>query len=464
MKRIKDKSKLTLQKKYTVIFSVIFISILCYIIIELYSNEKRDLERLSKEKFNAIFTSINTIGEEALSVGDKDKVMLKTILNELFKKNNVEGLEKIFFTNRNENFFAYADKSGKDLTDEKIPDSLLTELASSKAVTQIESKVYLTKSILYKTASKDIHLGYSQLVYSLDHIHRLITNKQNSTIFLGTISFSISLVVIVIVTAILISRIKKLNNATREVSEGTYPQLRVRGNDEISELTKSFNEMTVAVKERVLMSRYVSDSTIEQIRETPTDLNLGGNKEQLCVFFSDIRGFTSFSENNDANDVVSYLNSLLNMQVEIIKKYHGDIDKFVGDEVMAVFRGNEKEKNAINAAIEIQQKMLKLCNENNIFDKLRIGIGINTGEVVSGNIGSNNRMDFTVIGDAVNTGARLCSNAAADEIIISENTKKELIQNTFQLSEPFSMELKNKRIKLKLYKVYYENSELTPSI
>jgi class 3 adenylate cyclase len=458
------KSNLTLQKKYTIIFSVIFLSILCYIIIELYSNEKRDLEKLSVEKFNSIFTSLNTIGEEALSVGDKDKLILKTILTELFKKSNVEGLEKVFFTNRDDKFFAYADKNGIDLTDHFVNDSLMTELASSTGIKKSGTNVFLTKSIVYKTASRDIHLGYSQLVYSLDHVHRLITSKQKSTIFLGSLSFAVSLIIIVIVTSILIGRIKKLHHATKEISEGIYTQLVVKGNDEISELTRSFNKMTVALKERLLMSRYISDSTFEQIKDQSKEINLGGTKEDLCIFFSDIRGFTSFSEKNDANDVVYYLNLLLDIQVDIIRRYTGDIDKFVGDEVMAIFRGTNKEINAINAAIEIQKKMTQLCKEDEIYHNLCVGIGINSGEVVTGNIGSKDRMDFTVIGDAVNTGARLCSNALANEIIISEITKKNIPKNLFEYSDSFSLDLKNKRKKLKLFKVLYANQELTASV
>ena len=455
---------LTLQKKYSVIFSVIFLSILCYIIVELYSSEKRDLEKLSIEKFNSIFTSLNTIGEEALSVGDKDKLMLNTILTELFKKSNVEGLEQVFFTNRNDDFFAYADKSGNDLSGKAVDDSLLTELASNVGYKTVGTKVILTKSIIYKTASKDIHLGFSQLVYSLDHVHRLITSKQKSTIILGSLSFAISLIIIVIVTSVLIGRIKRLHSATKAVSEGDYPQLVVKGNDEISELTRSFNEMTVALKERLLMSRYISDSTFEQIKDVTKEVNLGGTKEDLCIFFSDIRGFTSFSEKNDASEVVSYLNHLLDLQVDIIRRFSGDIDKFVGDEVMAIFRGNNKEINAINAAIEIQKKMQDLCKVDAIYRNLCVGIGINSGEVVTGNIGSKNRMDFTVIGDAVNTGARLCSNAQAFDIIISEATKKNIPKKQFEYSESFSLDLKNKRKKLKLFKVLYESQELTASV
>ncbi len=153
--------------------------------------------------------------------------------------------------------------------------------------------------------------------------------------------------------------------------------------------------------------------------------------------------------------MVTHLNHLLDLQVDIIKQNHGDIDKFVGDEIMAVFRGEGKEDNAVSAAIDIQKAIKKLYKQEEIYKQLKIGIGANTGEVVSGNIGSKDRMDFTLIGDTVNTGARLCSAAAGDEIIISQASKK-LLKKKFRFSRPFTLDLKNKTTELKLYHVRYD--------
>jgi adenylate cyclase len=204
------------------------------------------------------------------------------------------------------------------------------------------------------------------------------------------------------------------------------------------------------------MSKYVSNSTIESLQNISIDdHNLGGIREYVTVFFSDVRGFTSFSEKNEPETVVASLNDLLNLQVEIIKKHFGDIDKFVGDEIMAVFRGKDAENNAAHAAIEIQIALNDFYQSRKDLMQLHIGIGINSGDAVSGNIGSKERMDYTLIGDTVNTGARLCGAAAAGEIIVSESLINKCDKKRFRLSEGFSLNLKNKTSQQLYYKLIY---------
>lgn len=169
-----------------------------------------------------------------------------------------------------------------------------------------------------------------------------------------------------------------------------------------------------------------------------------------------MRGFTAFAELNEPQHVVARLNRLLNLQVEIIKRYGGDIDKFVGDEVMAIFRGSAKEQRAVAAAIAIQEKLQPIFKAEEGQSRLRIGIGINTGVAVMGNIGSAERMDFTAIGDVVNTAARLCSVAKADEILVAEEVINSLPKGSVNLSEPFTLLLKNKLYAVTIYRVLYD--------
>lgn len=448
--------KLTLQKKYAISFSLIFLIVLFYIISSQFASEKEDLTKLSKQNFAMIFQTVNSTGIEALSIGDKP--VLRLIVKDLFAS-DTEGLESVFFiSSKTKSYFVYRDQSNKNLTDEIMPDSLYNKLEemSGKEV-EVGNKVYLTKKLIYEVADRKVFLGYSQLAFSLDHINQRISEKQQSTFLTGLLGFVIALVIIAVVTSLLIKRIKVLNTATSEVANGVFNQVEVKGNDELSELSASFNNMIVAVKERLMMAKYVSGSTIDMIRDShPDEQLLGGKKEELCVWFSDIRGFTAFSEGHEPQEVVHYLNQLLDEQVKIIKTHHGDIDKFVGDEIMAVFRGEGKEIRSIEASVEIQKKMRELANSDDKFKSLKIGVGINVGEVVSGNIGSHDRMDYTAIGDTVNTAARLCSNAKADEIIISENILTKIPNHHFKLSDSFQLELKNKKKALNLYRVIYE--------
>ncbi len=461
---VEQLTKLTLQKKYSLSFGIIFLVILLYVLFNIFKSEEQDLIDLSDKNFKTLFKVVNTVGEESMSVGENGRLALQETLKQIFEA-DVEGLEVIMFVDSKRRYYAYYDNAKRDVSGEKVDSLLWLDLSCSGDSSYVEgNKVYLTDKIEYKTANKTVFLGYSRLVFSLDHINALIARKQTQTLLIGLIGFAISLLAISLLTAILIQRIKELNQATKEIAVGKFNQLPVKGRDEVAELTQSFNEMTVAVKERLMMSRYVSGSTIEQIRQKQLDeLELGGSRNELCLFFSDVRGFTTFSEQNPPDEVVRYLNQLLNLQVEIIKKHQGDIDKFVGDEVMAVFRGEDKEQRAVQAAIEIQQAMTKLAEQESVFKTLQIGIGINTGTVVVGNIGSRDRMDYTAIGDAVNTAARLCSNAKSGEIIISETVKQKLSEGDFAMSDPFTLPLKGKQTALNLYRVLYQNETIKES-
>ena len=284
---------MSLQLKYSFSFSVILLSVLFFLAYNLFQSEQEDLIALSQKNFTSIFQSVNIIGEEALSVGTKDKIALKTIVNELFEQ-KMDGLSEILFTDRNQMYFVHQNSLGKNFSDKQVSDSVWAnlEVFSKHAFIQQGNKVYLTKKVIYKTAHKDVFLGFSQLAYTIDHIEALIAEKKESALLVGFTSFLISLLIVSYVTSVLVRRIRRLRDATKEISVGNFVMLPVSGRDEIATLTNSFNHMTVAVKERLLMSKYVSDSTINLIQEDSSAASqLGGSKEEVCVLFTDIRGF-----------------------------------------------------------------------------------------------------------------------------------------------------------------------------
>ena len=171
-------------------------------------------------------------------------------------------------------------------------------------------------------------------------------------------------------------------------------------------------------------------------------LDLLGERKEVTIMETDIRGFTSISEKMEPEEVVTLINKYLDKQTEVIKSHNGDIDKFIGDAVLAVFEGKNMADNAVSCAINIQLEINKL-NQDFGGDTM-VGIGINTGPVVMGPVGSKDRMDYTVIGDNVNLAARLCDKAGPGEIVISENTKKYLTQDKFNLKTQAPVQLKGK--------------------
>ncbi len=176
--------------------------------------------------------------------------------------------------------------------------------------------------------------------------------------------------------------------------------------------------------------QYLSPAVINEIMKTPGALALGGKRQEMTVLFSDIRGFTTISEASSPEEIVALLNEYLTKMTEIVFKYEGTLDKFIGDAVMAFWNAPIRQKDhprrAVLCAIDMIDELKKLQVKWRAEGKpvLDIGIGVNTGDMVVGNMGSLERMDYTVIGDNVNLGARLESlnKEFKTHIIISEST------------------------------------------
>jgi PAS domain S-box-containing protein len=220
--------------------------------------------------------------------------------------------------------------------------------------------------------------------------------------------------------------------------------------------------------------KYVSKQIVDQILENDEMLSLGGQEQEATILFSDIRGFTSMSESMSPNEVVETLNDYFNLMIEIIFKYNGTLDKIIGDALMVIYGAPhaalEDTENAVLTAIEMQEKLIEFNQKRIIHSKcpIKIGIGINRGRVISGNIGSRQQMNFTVIGDSVNLASRLCSVAQSDEIIVADIVWQHIKQNKKLKSKklsPVKVKGKVKPIEIKSiqylkpifnYKIAYE--------
>ena len=217
--------------------------------------------------------------------------------------------------------------------------------------------------------------------------------------------------------------VAKLLEGTRQVAAGNFDyRLDVKANDEIGELAESFNVMMQGLREREDMEKFVSQSTVDMIQSSSSRKVSAGEKVELTVLFSDMRGFTTMTESMTPEDTVKMLNACLSLQADRVKKFNGDIDKYVGDCVVALFSGHDMELNAIRCAVEIHRALDALNDANPDKPVLRVGIGIVTGEVILGSIGSEDRLDYTVIGSNVNLCSRLCSIAGPRQTLLAEST------------------------------------------
>ncbi len=219
---------------------------------------------------------------------------------------------------------------------------------------------------------------------------------------------------------------------------------------------RQMRETLRAIKENNILKMYVDETVLNFMgtREFETSLMVNETVE-ATVAFIDICGFTSISENETPDTVVRLLNSYFDVMVKEIIDQGGFIDKFIGDAILAVFRGDYHLDRAIDACLSVRNRINELpVSSQNVTYKPKVSIGINSGEMVSGNIGSSSlrRLDYTVIGDVVNTAQRLQASAEPDQILISENSY-EKIKEFFNCIQIGKLSLKNKSIPMNTYKV-----------
>ncbi|HIN02655.1 MAG TPA: PAS domain-containing protein [Candidatus Marinimicrobia bacterium] len=240
------------------------------------------------------------------------------------------------------------------------------------------------------------------------------------------------------------------------VNVSVAPRIDPDGN--IQGLVIAIEDISDVSKVKNTFKRYVSKQVVDELLDDDAKLNLGGEEREVTILFSDIRGFTSMSENMNPESVVSTLNEYFSDMIDIVFKYNGTLDKIIGDELMIVYgapiSAEDDTQRAVTTAVEMQEQITRLNKKRKKRKDapIMVGIGINRGVVVSGNIGSRDMMDYTVIGDTVNLGARLCSAAGPGEILVSPTVWKETKkQYSFEKLDP--IKVKGKKNKVMVYRI-----------
>lgn len=224
--------------------------------------------------------------------------------------------------------------------------------------------------------------------------------------------------------------VQALLGGTRAIESGQYDHMVIVGSsDEMAVVAEALNRALSGLKERFEMLKFLPRHTAEMIERAA---KRGGvdrahaRRADCAVFESDIRGFTKISEKMPPEAIVGMLNEYIRVQAELIEAAGGSIDKYMGDAVLAIFEGEHKARRAVEASLAIQQATAEM-NERGAFDvPVHIGIGVTVGSLVMGNMGSDARMEHTVIGSTVNLAARLCSKAMGGEIVVSEQVRDEV--------------------------------------
>ena len=215
-----------------------------------------------------------------------------------------------------------------------------------------------------------------------------------------------------------------LSQATADVAQGRFDvKLDVTGQDEIARLAEAFNRMTAGLRERADMQKFVSHSTVQMIQRGPrTAETQGGTRQVIALLFSDIRGFTAFAEHRSPEEALAVLNRYLQLQADLVQRFHGDVDKFMGDAVFAHFTGDDMALDAIRCAVEMHRAVRGASASDPRLPPLAVGVGIATGEVIVGSVGGSDRLDYTAVGAPVNLASRLCAVAEPNETLLNDAT------------------------------------------
>ena len=264
--------------------------------------------------------------------------------------------------------------------------------------------------------------------------------------------------------AVIVSAYGDMENIRTAMNRGAFDFVTKPVNFEDLELTmektishvQQLRETMKAIKENNILKMYVDETVLNFMAGREFESSLMVNETvNATVAFIDICSFTTISENESPDIVVKLLNKYFDVMVKEIIAQGGYIDKFMGDAVMAVFRGDYHLDRAMDACLAVRKTVNELPNESgNIFFTPKVSIGINSGEMISGNIGSANlkRLDYTVIGDVVNTAQRLQTIAKEGQIIISESSY-EKVKESFNCSKVGEVNLKNKSHPVMIYEV-----------
>ncbi len=318
--------------------------------------------------------------------------------------------------------------------------------------------LYLEMPLTYQK----VNIGNAQIVLSQRVIEESISQSKRYILFSFVIIIILALLASLGFSLYFSQPIKKLKKSVAQFGTGNFThRTPINRNDEMGDLADAFNQMArdIELKEKIKDSfgRYVAPEIVDMILSNPSDHWMKASSKQATVLFTDIRGFTSLSENKQPEDIVDMLNEHFTQITETIIRHGGHIDKFIGDAAMAVF-GIPKEtsdhaRDAVAAAFEIMNKIESRAvappYKNNA---LRIGIGINTGSMVSGNLGSKKKMEYTVIGDNVNIASRLTAMADPGEILISGKTFDCLNDDdSMKVKEKGQMSIKGKKNKIRVF-------------
>jgi adenylate cyclase len=312
--------------------------------------------------------------------------------------------------------------------------------------------------VFSKTPLGTLYVGFSK-----GAISTAVSEARNQAMAITAVMLVLGVGGAVVLATLLARPIYQLMDATDAVAQGDFSvSVPVTSRDELGVLTESFNRMARSLREKEMIkrafTRYVAREVVQEILKDPEHAMLTGERREATVLFCDIRGFTSLSEQLTPEQVVSLLNEFYMLMVETIFKQEGTLDKFLGDAVMAVFGAPnaypDHAARAVMTALDMRRAVGELAERRRAagLAPFEVGIGVSLGEVVAGSVGTEERMEYTVIGDTVNIASRLQDRARPGSIPLSRRTY-EAVRDLVDAKSLGAIKVKGKEEQVEVYEV-----------
>ncbi len=440
------------------IVSIVMSVLIVFSIVVIHSQKTALMQRMT-QVCNVLIRNLSESVKGDL-LFDQDEQVIEQVLR--LKNTSIEGLRKVAVINRNAEVVAGFDAEG-DVVEIPNPKDLLKY--RELTVVEFEHSFNYYHPIVTELKGKDIVLGVAFVSFSKQAILAPITKARRLALAFASLITAIAIIGINVISKKVTKQIQLLSDGARQVGQGNLGvQIQVSSKDELGMLAHEFNNMLQHLREKLHMQKFVSKLTVDMIRDsvradTGRPLAI---KHEVTVLFSDVRNFSSIAEQLDPSEIVKLINIYFDLQTRIIESHNGVVDKFMGDQIMAIFQGPSMADDVLRAAVEVQRQIRMVNQKRMAADKitLEMGVGINSGSAVLGNMGSSNRMDYTVIGDVVNVAARLCAAAKSGQIITSYNVAKS-VNGSYPTSRLKSISVKGRMQEIEVCEVDYDRDILT---
>lgn len=339
------------------------------------------------------------------------------------------GIHDSYLLNHNFQIEAHKDLQEAGVAFADFDASLVSERAEPAPwlVSEREGLLTFVAPIVFRSTT----VGYAVISFSDSFIQEQVRRAMKRVAVIGFLAAGAVSFLSIPLASGLLRPVFRLFDATREIAMGNFdyriPEVR---KDELGALVKSFNRMASELKKKEILkgvfNRYVSPHLADEILKDPGKIRLGGERREVTVMFADIRGFTSITRKMEPEEIVELLNRYFTVITEVIFRFEGTVDKFMGDCVMSVFGAPVKSGAHLEQGLKAAMAVKKAVEEiNRVRSKegaiaLDMGIGLSSGEVIAGNMGSMVRMDYTAVGDTVNLASRLTDLASGGDILVSQ--------------------------------------------